>query len=277
MKKANIFDIQRASFVDGPGIRTTVFFKGCNLRCRWCHNPESQSTKVQMMFYKNKCTCCGKCVAVCPNHMDSCDFCGKCVLYCPNDARQICGREYTVEALFDEIVKDKSFYESSGGGVTFSGGESMLQADFLCEIVKLCKENGIHTAVDTAGHVPWESFERVMPYTDVFLYDVKAYTDELHREGTGVSNRLILNNLTKLSKCFKGDIFVRIPVIPGFNGTDDEIGKIAAFVKGLGITNVELMPYHRMGEHKYDALGMDAVIYDVPLPDDMARWKKMFK
>ena len=250
MKKANIFDIQRASFVDGPGIRTTVFFKGCNLRCRWCHNPESQSTKVQMMFYKNKCTCCGKCVAVCPNHMDSCDFCGKCVLYCPNDARQICGREYTVEALFDEIVKDKSFYESSGGGVTFSGGESMLQADFLCEIVKLCKENGIHTAVDTAGHVPWESFERVMPYTDVFLYDVKAYTDELHREGTGVSNRLILNNLTKLSKCFKGDIFVRIPVIPGFNGTDDEIGKIAAFVKGLGITNVELMPYHRMGEHK---------------------------
>ncbi len=277
MKKAIIFDIQRSSFVDGPGIRTTVFFKGCNLHCRWCHNPESQSGKVQMMFYKNKCTGCGKCVEVCPNHLESCDFCGKCALYCPNDARQICGKAYTAEALLSEIVKDKSFYESSGGGVTFSGGECMLQVDFLCEILKLCKENGIHTAVDTAGYVPWESFEQVMPYTDMFLYDVKAYTDELHREGVGVSNKLILDNLTKLSKCFRGDILVRTPVMPGFNGTDDEMGKIAAFVKELGITNVELMPYHRMGEHKYEALGMNAMIYDVPAPEDMARWRKMFE
>ena len=154
--KAMIFDIQRNSFVDGPGIRTTVFFKGCNLKCKWCHNPESQSAKRQMMFYADKCTGCGKCKEVCPNGLKSCGFCGKCELYCPNDARKICGREYTVDEVFAEIVKDKSFYDNSGGGATFSGGECMLQPDFLCEILKKCKENGIHTAVDTAGNVPWE-------------------------------------------------------------------------------------------------------------------------
>ena len=135
---AIIFDIERNSYVDGPGIRTTVFFKGCNLHCAWCHNPESQSAKPQMLFYKNKCT-----------------GCGKCTLYCPHDAREICGREYTVDAVLREILKDKSFYEASGGGVTFSGGECMLQIDFLVEILKVCKENGIHTAEDTAGHVPY--------------------------------------------------------------------------------------------------------------------------
>ena len=276
MKTATVFDIQRSSFVDGPGIRTTVFMKGCNLRCRWCHNPESQSGKVQMMFYKHKCTGCGKCAEVCKNHLESCDFCGKCVIYCPGDARQICGKTYTADELIKELVKDKSFYEASGGGVTFSGGECMLQVDFLCEILKLCRENGIHTAVDTAGYVPWEGFERVMPLSDMFIYDVKAYTDELHREGVGVSNKLILDNLTKLSKNFKGEILVRTPVMPGYNGTDEEMGKIAAFVKGLGITNVELMPYHKMGEHKYDALGMDVTVYEIPSSEDIARWRGMF-
>lgn len=277
MKTATVFDIQRSSFVDGPGIRTTVFMKGCNLRCKWCHNPESQSARVQMMLYKNKCTGCGKCAEVCPNHLESCDFCGKCVMYCPHDARQICGKSYTKEELLAEIVKDKCFYDASGGGVTFSGGECMLQIDFLCEILRLCKENGIHTAVDTAGYVPWESFEAVMPYTDMFLYDVKAYTDELHRIGVGVSNKLILENLTKLSQCFTGRILVRTPVMPGYNGTDEEIGKIAAFVKSLGLTDVELMPYHKMGEHKYDALDMEATLYEVPSDGDMERWRAMFR
>ena len=151
--KATIFDIQRNSYVDGPGIRTTVFFKGCNLHCSWCHNPESQSALPQMMFYKNKCTGCGKCKEKCPNHLESCELCGKCTLYCPHDAREICGKEYTVDEVMREILKDKVFYENSGGGVTFSGGECMLQIDFLEEILKECKKNGIHTAVDTAGHV----------------------------------------------------------------------------------------------------------------------------
>ncbi len=276
MKKAIIFDIQRSSFVDGPGIRTTVFMKGCNLRCRWCHNPESQSAKKQMMFYKDKCTGCGKCAEVCPYHLESCDFCGQCAICCPHDARQVCGKEYTEEELITEILKDKAFFTASGGGVTFSGGECMLQIDFLANMLKLCKENGIHTAVDTAGCVPWESFERVIPYTDMFLYDVKAYTDELHIEGVGVSNKLILENLTKLSLCFKGNILVRTPVMVGYNASDEEIGKIAAFVKEIGIKNVELMPYHKMGEHKYAALGMDCRTYGVPSDEDMARFKAMF-
>ena len=276
MKKATIFDIQRSSFVDGPGIRTTVFMKGCNLRCKWCHNPESQLVKKQMLFYKDKCTGCGKCASVCPNHLESCDFCGKCAIYCPHEARQVCGKEYTTEELLREILKDKTFFDASGGGVTFSGGECMLQIDFLVEILKLCKENGVHTAVDTAGHVAWENFERVIPYTDMFLYDVKAYTEELHKEGVGVSNKLILENLTRLSGCFKGTILVRTPVMVGYNATDEEIGKIAAFVKGLGLTNVELMPYHKMGEHKYGALNMECTEYKVPSDEDMARYRAMF-
>ena len=271
-----IFDIQRGSFVDGPGIRTTVFMKGCNLRCRWCHNPESQSARVQMMVYRHKCVGCGKCAAVCQHQLESCDLCGRCELFCPNDARKICGRTYTAETLLGEILKDKSYYESSNGGVTFSGGECMLQADFLCETLKLCKENGIHTAVDTAGHVPWESFIKIMPYTDLFLYDIKAYTDELHVSGVGVSNGLIIDNLARLKACFGGEITVRIPVIGGYNANDGEMGTIAAFVNGIGVDRVELMPNHRMGEHKYAALGMESEPYDIPNDDDMARWREMF-
>ena len=159
--KGNIFDISRASLVDGPGIRTTVFFKGCNLRCAWCHNPESQSARAQMLVYQNKCTGCGKCKEKCPHDLESCNLCGKCALYCPHDAREICGKEYTVDEVLKEILKDKTFYDNSGGGVTFSGGECMLQIDFLEELLKACKQNGIHTAVDTAGHVPFDYFERI--------------------------------------------------------------------------------------------------------------------
>ncbi len=270
--KAIIFDIQRNSFVDGPGIRTTVFFKGCNLKCRWCHNPESQSPKRQMMVYKNKCIGCGKCAEVCPNKLKSCDFCGRCEIYCPEDARKICGREYSADEVLSEIEKDRAFYDNSGGGATFSGGECMLQLDFLCEILKKCKENGIHTAVDTAGNVPWESFERILPYTDLFLYDVKAVSGELHRNGTGVSNELILENLKKLSRC--ADIIVRIPVIGGYNDNREEMKKAAEFLHGLGIKKVELLPYHAMGENKYDAIGMKCEKFHVP--GNVEDLKKLF-
>ena len=270
--KATIFDIQRNSFVDGPGIRTTVFFKGCNLRCKWCHNPESQSAQKQMMYYKDKCIGCGKCAEVCPNQLKKCDFCGKCELYCPADARKICGKEYSVDEVFNEIAKDKMFYENSGGGATFSGGECMLQIDFLCEILKKCRENGIHTAVDTAGNVPWEYFEKVLPYTDMFLYDVKAFSEDLHKQGTGVSNKLILENLLRLSgKC---DIIVRIPVIGGFNDDKAELEKTAKFLKQVKCIKKEPLPYHSMGEHKYDALGMEHENYSVP---DMKEIKKIFE
>ena len=274
--KAEIFDIQRNSFVDGPGIRTTVFFKGCNLRCKWCHNPESQAGAPQMLFYRDKCTGCGKCAEVCPNHLLSCDKCGKCAIYCINDARQLCGKEYTADEILAEVIKDKLFYDASGGGVTCSGGECMLQIDFLCELLAKCKEKGIHTAVDTAGDVPWEYFERVMPFADMFLYDVKCFSEDLHKEGTGVSNKRILENLKRLSQSFDGEILIRIPVIEGFNADIEELKKIKAFLDLLGIKNVELLPYHKMGEHKYAALNEKAYIFDVPSDNDMDEYKKIF-
>jgi len=271
--KGKIFDIQRNSFVDGPGVRTTVFFKGCNLRCKWCHNPESQNFEKQMMFFKNKCTGCGKCREACPNNMGKCDLCGKCVYLCPADARKICGKEYSVDEVLKEVIKDKTFFENSGGGVTFSGGECMLQIDFLEEILKKCREEGVHTAVDTAGDVPWEYFERIIPYTDLFLYDVKCFTESLHIKGTGVSNKRILENIKKLSEL--AEIEVRIPVIKGFNADINEMEKIADYLKSLKIRNIELLPYHKMGEHKYSALDMSAVTYDVPAEDEMNTYKKL--
>lgn len=261
--KATIFDIQRNSFVDGPGIRTTVFFKGCNLRCAWCHNPESQSIKPQMMFYKDKCTGCGKCAEVCPNHLEKCDFCGKCELYCAADARKICGKEYTVNEVLSEIVKDKSFYETSDGGATFSGGECMLQIDFLCEILKKCQENGIHTAVDTAGNVTWKYFEKILPYTDLFLYDIKAFDNDKHKQYTGVGNELIFDNLKRLFEC-GASIWIRIPVISGINDTIDEMQKIKGFLSSYSPLKIELLPYHEMGGHKYDALNMQMTKFSVP-------------
>lgn len=264
--KATIFEIQRTSFVDGPGIRTTVFFKGCNLRCKWCHNPESQKPKPQLMYYRNKCVGCGKCIEVCKYKLESCDLCGECVKHCPHDARKICGREYTVDEIFSEVIKDKLFYETSGGGVTFSGGECMLQNDFLVQILKKCKESGINTAVDTAGDVPWKYFENVIPYIDIFLYDVKAVSENLHIEGTGVSNKRILYNLKRISENGRSKIIIRVPVITDFNSTDEEMKKIADFLSGINIQNVELLSYNPMAKYKYDALNMKFTEYPL-LPE----------
>ena len=261
---ALLFDIQRASFVDGPGIRTTVFFKGCNLRCAWCHNPESQSAKKEMLFYKNRCTGCGKCKEKCPNSLEKCDFCGKCALFCPHDAREICGREYTLDEVLREVIKDKAIYENSGGGVTFSGGECMLQIDFLEEILKRCKEEGIHTAVDTAGHVPPEYFERIIPYTDLFLYDVKISDTEKHKKYVGVGNELILSNLDRvLSRDCR--VIVRTPVIVGINDSEEEIKaitKIAARAE-----KIELLPY--------TALGKAAEHFEAPSGEKMTELRKL--
>ena len=227
--KAIIFDIERNSFVDGPGIRTTVFFKGCNLKCAWCHNPESQSFKPQMMFYRDKCTGCGKCKEKCPNNLEKCDLCGNCTIYCPAEARRVCGKEYTPDEVLAEVIKDKAFYDNSGGGVTFSGGECMLQIDFLLEILKKCKQNGISTAVDTAGHIPFESFEKILPYTDMFLYDFKIFDSQKHKKYIGVGNELILENLAKLLN-MGAKVYIRIPVIEGVNDSIEEMQQIKAFL-----------------------------------------------
>ena len=265
--KGIIFDIERNSFVDGPGIRTTVFFKGCNLRCAWCHNPESQLCEKEILFYKNKCTGCGRCKDL---TIDDENF------ICFSDAKEICGKEYTVDEVFAEVIKDKAFYETSGGGLTFSGGECMLQIDFLFEILKKCKENGIHTAVDTAGYIPWESFKKILPYTDLFLYDIKAMNNETHKEYTGVTNTLILENLAKLLKS-NVCVWVRVPVVPEVNDNEDEMKNINNFFELNGYPEkIELLPYHAMGEHKYSALGKTEEKFDVPDDEKVKKLKELF-
>lgn len=264
--KATIFDIQKNSFVDGPGIRTTVFFKGCNLDCKWCHNPEGKSFEKQILFYEDRCKKCGRC----KNHnMFDDEF------TCLNDAKQVCGREYSVRELFDIIMTDKIFYDTSKGGVTFSGGECMLRIDFLREILIMCRNSQIHTAVDTAGCVEWERFKKILPYTDLFLYDIKAYDDNIHQKYTGVSNKLILENLKKLFKSGM-NVIVRIPVISKVNDTYEEMQNIKDFLSPFNPINVELLPYHKMGENKYKALGINAPVFEIPSEDKMRKLNKIF-
>lgn len=228
-----------------------------------------------MMFYQRKCTGCGKCKEKCPHHLERCDFCGRCTLYCPQEAREICGKEYTVREVLYEILKDQSFYNSSGGGVTFSGGECMLQMDFLTEMLKRCKENGIHTAVDTAGHVPYEHFEKIFPYTDLFLYDVKCFDSGKHKQYTGVGNKLILANLKRLLATDKA-IWVRIPIIPSVNDSEEEIRRIKCFLDSCKPPDkVELLPYHAMGEHKYAVIGKKVQTFSVPSEEKMKQLKNI--
>ena len=262
-----VFNIQRFCTDDGPGIRTTVFFKGCNLRCAWCHNPESQAFPKQWMFYPDKCIGCGRCKDIAETDTD---------FVCYQDARALCGKEYSPEEILEEAVKDQLFYENSGGGVTFSGGECMLQIDFLEECLKLCKEKGLHTAVDTAGHVPFESFARILPFTDLFLYDVKAIDNEKHQAFVGVDNHRILDNLSRLLSIGKA-LWVRIPIIPTVNDTIEEMTAVRRFLEKSGRPEkVELLPYHAMGEHKYAAIGKEATIFQKPDEDWMKQLQNIF-
>jgi len=246
---AMLFDIQGGSYVDGPGVRTTLFFKGCNLNCAWCHNPEGISPHRQRLFFKDKCTGCGQCRAVCEH--EPCVLCGRCAEVCPVGSKKICGREYTVEELFDRVQRDKDFYAATGGGVTCSGGECMLQIDFLEAFLRRCKEAEIHTAVDTAGHVPFAYFEQILPYTDLFLYDIKALDHQLHKQLTGVDNQLILSNFEALTEHCPEKLLARVPVIPGAN--EGDICAITEYLKKRGIA-AEFLPYHAMGEGKRAAL-----------------------
>ncbi len=256
-----IFDIQRFSIYDGPGIRTNIFFKGCNLRCLWCHNPESQSAGEQLMFFKSKCASCGKCVEVCKNTFtDKCTACGKCVEVCAHGARKISGRTVSADEVVREALKDIEYYRTSGGGVTLSGGEPLLQAGFAAEILKKCKENGIHTAIETAANVPWESFEAVLPYLDLVLCDIKAIDEETHIRCTGVSNKRILENAEKL-KSSGVEVIFRTPVIPDYNS--GEIEKIAKFCVPC---RCEILAYHNTGCGKYEALNMPYALESVEAP-----------
>ena len=241
--KATIFEIKRFAVHDGDGIRTTVFFKGCPLRCVWCHNPEGLSTLPQEAFYKHKCIGCGEC----KNE----DFSvGKCL----GEARVLYGKETTVDELLALLLEDKDFYDNSGGGVTLSGGECLMQSDFCAELLKRLKENGIHTAVDTCGFVSKENLDKVIPYADVFLYDVKAFDEDVHIKCTGVSNSKILENLKYLDSTGKS-IEIRIPYVPDYN--DGQIDKIACFLAPLqNITKIRVLPYHNYAGSKYEALNL---------------------
>jgi pyruvate formate lyase activating enzyme len=289
MNSAIIFNVQKFSVHDGPGIRTTVFFKGCPLRCLWCHNPESQKTKKQMLFDSDKCVLCGTCVKMCPQkaitiennklttNFDKCNYCGQCEVYCTKGARQVVGKEYTIDEIFKEVIKDKVFYEQSNGGVTVSGGEPLLHIDFVEELFKRLKEKNIHTAVDTCGAVDFENLRRIAPYTDVFLYDIKLIDDEKHKEYAGMSNKLILDNLKKLSQ-IHNNINLRMPIIEGVNGDESHIEKTIDFIKELNISKVNLLPYHDIARHKYKKLD---ILYEdgmsKPTDEKMQHFKEMFE
>lgn len=245
-----VFDIKRTSTVDGPGIRTAVFFKGCNLDCRWCHNPESKSPRVQLGLLREKCVGCGVCKSVC-GHPDSCVICGKCADNCPAEARKLYGREYTADELHGIILADRDYYLATGGGVTFSGGECMLYPDFIAELAKKSTASGISVAIDTAGNVPWRHFDKILPYASCFLYDIKALDSDLHTVGTGAGNALILENLDRLILTGK-QIIIRTPVIPGYND-GDELERIKTYCRERNLPH-ELLPYHAIGESKKEAL-----------------------
>ena len=250
MKNPLIFDIVRSSLVDGPGVRTTVFFKGCNLRCRWCHNPEGQDPRAQVAFFADKCVFCGVCERIC-TATGACELCGKCVESCVANARKIYGKEMSPAQITAIVQRDKIFYDATGGGVTFSGGECMLYPDFLAECASMCKKAGISVAIDTAGCVPFSSFEKVLPYADLFLYDIKCVTPETHREFTGADNALILENFEKLLSLGK-EIIVRVPEIEGFN-SGAERDRITRYLSDKNV-KTEFLPYHEMGISKKAAL-----------------------
>lgn len=266
MNKAIITDIKRFAVHDGDGVRTTVFLKGCSLKCVWCHNPEGILFKPQLAYYENKCIGCGECVSVCPSDAHKmtgnkhifdrslCISCGKCVNECLGSALTFYGKEVTVEELLPKLLEDKDFYETSGGGVTVSGGECLCQADFCAELLKALKEKGINTAVDTCGFVTKEAINKVLPYTDIFLYDIKAIDEDIHIKCTGQSNKQILENIKYIDSCGKS-IEIRIPYVPEFN--DNQIDKIAEFLKSLkNIKAVKVLAYHNYASSKYSALNM---------------------
>ena len=272
-----IFDIKHFAVHDGPGIRTTVFFKGCPLKCVWCHNPEGISTKRQLGFIEHKCVNCGNCSAVCPTDAHSmkngihvldrskCILCGKCTSECRANALLIYGKVTDANSLIKELVEDADFYRSSNGGVTLSGGECLIQADFCAELLRELKIRKIHTAVDTCGCVSRQAFDRVIEYTDLFLYDIKAIDEDVHIKCTGYSNKIILENLKYIdSKNKKTEI--RYPYVPNYNS--GQAKKIAEFARSLkNIVKISVLPYHNYAASKYKSLSLKNTL-PTTLPSD---------
>ncbi|MGB2963531.1 MAG: glycyl-radical enzyme activating protein [Anaerolineales bacterium] len=262
-----IFDFKRFSINDGPGIRTTVFLKGCPLSCAWCHNPESQQFSPELIIRPERCIGCGACLDVCPEGAIStsnnlyftdrqlCKVCGACVEICFSEAREIIGREMTADEVIKEVLQDQAFFDQSGGGVTFSGGEPLYQPDFLEALLKISKKNKLHTTLDTCGYAHRDVFLRLLPDIDLVLYDVKIIDDRLHQQYTGVSNNQVKENLSSL---VMNDqiVIIRYPVLPGINDSEEQIRKLGEYIKGLKRKiRVDLLPYHELSRDKYRRLG----------------------
>ena len=270
-----VFDIQGFSVHDGPGIRITVFFKGCPLKCLWCHSPESQRFESEINMLKTKCVDCGRCLQACPTgarqrkivekdgkqevkysiDLEKCVRCGKCVDACLTQALYWCGTDMTVEEVMQKVRRDKPFFKKSGGGLTVSGGECLMQSEFIAALLKQCKEEDVHTAVDTCGFVQWENIERVLPYADLFLYDIKHMDSDMHKRLTGVPNELILENAVKIAEN-GGKFHIRIPLITGYNDSIENIQATAEFLEPIkdAVDLVQVLPYHKLGTVKWERL-----------------------
>lgn len=287
-----ITNVQKFSIHDGDGIRTSVFFKGCPLKCEWCHNPETQRFEKEMQCDKEKCVGCGTCAKVCPNgaismengkpekKKDACTFCGKCVNFCPIGIREIIGREYSVKELIKELMKDQMFYEESGGGVTLSGGEVMaMDIDYILAIAKELKRQDVTLTIDTCGYVPYEKFQAILPYVHTFLYDVKVMDPKLHKKYIGVDNQLILDNLIRLA-ADGARIYIRIPTIKEVNGNEKNMKETIAFLKEHDIhpAQINLLPYHDTGSGKYSKLDMEYKGTDLHAPEkeEMESFVRLF-
>ena len=267
--EAVIFDIQKFSVHDGPGIRSLVFFKGCPLRCAWCSNPESQSKKPELVFFSNKCVGCRNCLSACRHgacrsdkdgglRFDRrlCTGCGECAETCYADARVMLGRHMTVDDVLREVRRDAVFYRHSGGGVTLGGGEPALWPRFAARLLRALKAEGMHTAIETCGQVEYEEIERLLPYLDLVMYDVKHMDSAQHERYTGATNETVLANLDRLA-AEDVEIVVRVPMIPGVNDDADNIGRTADFAASRGIARIDLLPYHRYAQDKYARLGLE--------------------
>lgn len=287
--KACIFNIQKFSLHDGPGIRTVVFFKGCPLRCPWCSNPESQNVNQEILWDQSKCTQCLKCVNDCTQEAisfngegisisrDSCIHCGKCVSACPQNALKLEGKYYSISEVVDICMQDLAFYEESGGGVTLSGGEVLMQHVFAAELLSTLKRLDIHTAIESTGYASPAAFASLLPYLDLLLFDLKHWDDSKHFETVGVSLDKILTNLrTALNS--KIDIVARIPVIREFNSSLEDAERFSMLLKSLGISRVDLLPFHQFGEKKYDMLGKKYSMRNIPAlhKEDLLDYRNVF-